>query len=138
MWCHPCLSFRAITARISTSLCLIPVEHIPLVVFLSPFLFLLSLFWCESRFFFPLWCLCPALRIHNHTVLPSSHNSSYVYTNDSGYTNISAKVGEDRSLPISLTSICILSNLSLIQCTAGRFLGLFIVYQTYFLQIVCV
>uniref|UniRef100_A0A8C8A3S3 Adhesion G protein-coupled receptor D1 n=1 Tax=Oryzias sinensis TaxID=183150 RepID=A0A8C8A3S3_9TELE len=34
----------------------------------------------------------PALRIHNHTVLPSSHNSSYVYTNDSGYTNISAKV----------------------------------------------
>uniref|UniRef100_A0A8C6Q323 Adhesion G protein-coupled receptor D1 n=1 Tax=Nothobranchius furzeri TaxID=105023 RepID=A0A8C6Q323_NOTFU len=34
----------------------------------------------------------PALRIHNHTVLPSSHNSSYVYTNDSTYTNISATV----------------------------------------------
>ncbi|KAJ0019525.1 hypothetical protein NQD34_007094 [Periophthalmus magnuspinnatus] len=32
------------------------------------------------------------LRIHNHTVLPSSHNSSYVYTNDSAYTNISATV----------------------------------------------
>ncbi|KAF3696053.1 Adhesion G-protein coupled receptor D1 G-protein coupled receptor 133 Precursor [Channa argus] len=32
------------------------------------------------------------LRIHNHTVLPSSHNSSYVYTNDSTYTNISATV----------------------------------------------
>lgn len=43
-------------------------------------------------------CLCPALRIHNHTVLPSSHNSSYVYTNDSAYTNISATVGEDQSL----------------------------------------
>uniref|UniRef100_A0A665WP11 Adhesion G protein-coupled receptor D1 n=1 Tax=Echeneis naucrates TaxID=173247 RepID=A0A665WP11_ECHNA len=34
----------------------------------------------------------PALRIHNHTVLPSSHNSSYVYTNDSAFTNISATV----------------------------------------------
>ncbi|XP_028313815.1 adhesion G-protein coupled receptor D1 isoform X2 [Gouania willdenowi] len=34
----------------------------------------------------------PAIRIHNHTVLPSSHNSSYVYTNDSAYTNISATV----------------------------------------------
>ncbi|XP_054630095.1 adhesion G-protein coupled receptor D1 isoform X1 [Dunckerocampus dactyliophorus] len=32
------------------------------------------------------------LRIHNHTVLPSSHNTSYVYTNDSAYTNISATV----------------------------------------------
>ncbi|XP_056448136.1 adhesion G-protein coupled receptor D1 isoform X2 [Gadus chalcogrammus] len=32
------------------------------------------------------------LRIHNHTVLPSSHNSSYVYSNDSAYTNISATV----------------------------------------------
>ncbi|XP_046904073.1 adhesion G-protein coupled receptor D1 isoform X1 [Hypomesus transpacificus] len=32
------------------------------------------------------------LRIHNHTVLPSSHNSSSVYTNDSAYTNISATV----------------------------------------------
>lgn len=45
-----------------------------------------------------LHCLCPALRIHNHTVLPPSHNSSYVYTNDSAYTNISATVGEDPSL----------------------------------------
>ncbi|CAL8343213.1 unnamed protein product [Lota lota] len=35
------------------------------------------------------------LRIHNHTVLPSSHNSSYVYSNDSAYTNISATVGEN-------------------------------------------
>uniref|UniRef100_A0A665WME4 Adhesion G protein-coupled receptor D1 n=1 Tax=Echeneis naucrates TaxID=173247 RepID=A0A665WME4_ECHNA len=33
-----------------------------------------------------------SLRIHNHTVLPSSHNSSYVYTNDSAFTNISATV----------------------------------------------
>ncbi|XP_057688087.1 adhesion G-protein coupled receptor D1 isoform X2 [Corythoichthys intestinalis] len=32
------------------------------------------------------------LRIHKHTVLPSSHNTSYVYTNDSAYTNISATV----------------------------------------------
>ncbi|XP_068594734.1 adhesion G-protein coupled receptor D1 [Brachionichthys hirsutus] len=32
------------------------------------------------------------LRIHNHTVLPPSHNSSSVYTNDSAYTNISATV----------------------------------------------
>lgn len=43
-------------------------------------------------------CHCPALRVHNHTVLPSSHNSSYVYTNDSAYTNISATVGENQSL----------------------------------------
>lgn len=43
----------------------------------------------------PLVFLCPAVRVHNHTVLPSSHNSSYVYTNDSAYTNISATVGED-------------------------------------------
>ncbi|KAJ3604356.1 hypothetical protein NHX12_029097, partial [Muraenolepis orangiensis] len=34
----------------------------------------------------------PAPRIHNHTVVPSSHNSSYVYSNDSAYTNISATV----------------------------------------------
>ncbi|KAK2840674.1 hypothetical protein Q7C36_012253 [Tachysurus vachellii] len=32
-----------------------------------------------------------ALRIHNHTVLPT-HNSSSVYTNDSAYTNISVSV----------------------------------------------
>ncbi|TSO88068.1 Adhesion G-protein coupled receptor D1 [Bagarius yarrelli] len=32
-----------------------------------------------------------ALRIHNHTVLPT-HNSSSVYTNDSAYTNISISV----------------------------------------------
>uniref|UniRef100_A0A6Q2YGD4 Adhesion G protein-coupled receptor D1 n=1 Tax=Esox lucius TaxID=8010 RepID=A0A6Q2YGD4_ESOLU len=34
----------------------------------------------------------PALQIHKHTVLPPSHNSSSVYTNDSAYTNISATV----------------------------------------------
>uniref|UniRef100_A0A8C7CQC3 Adhesion G protein-coupled receptor D1 n=1 Tax=Oncorhynchus kisutch TaxID=8019 RepID=A0A8C7CQC3_ONCKI len=33
-----------------------------------------------------------ALQIHKHTVLPSSHNSSSVYTNDSAYTNVSATV----------------------------------------------
>uniref|UniRef100_A0A6Q2Y557 Adhesion G protein-coupled receptor D1 n=1 Tax=Esox lucius TaxID=8010 RepID=A0A6Q2Y557_ESOLU len=32
------------------------------------------------------------LQIHKHTVLPPSHNSSSVYTNDSAYTNISATV----------------------------------------------
>lgn len=48
---------------------------------------------CESLLFFSTVC-CPAVRIHNHTVLPSSHNSSSVYTNDSAYTNISATVGE--------------------------------------------
>ncbi|KAM9546966.1 adhesion G-protein coupled receptor D1-like isoform 2-T2 [Salvelinus alpinus] len=32
------------------------------------------------------------LQIHKHTVLPSSHNSSSVYTNDSAYTNVSATV----------------------------------------------
>lgn len=36
-----------------------------------------------------------ALQIHKHTVLPSSHNSSSVYTNDSAYTNVSATVGEE-------------------------------------------
>lgn len=36
----------------------------------------------------------PALRIHNFTVLPS-HNSTFVYTNDSAYSNFSATVGED-------------------------------------------
>uniref|UniRef100_A0A803Y605 GTP-binding nuclear protein Ran n=1 Tax=Meleagris gallopavo TaxID=9103 RepID=A0A803Y605_MELGA len=35
-----------------------------------------------------------ALRIHNFTVLPS-HNSTFVYTNDSAYSNFSATVGED-------------------------------------------
>ncbi|XP_037536624.1 adhesion G-protein coupled receptor D1 [Nematolebias whitei] len=34
------------------------------------------------------------LRVHNHTVLPPPHNSSYVYTNDSAYTNISAIVAQ--------------------------------------------
>lgn len=62
----------------------------------SPVSPVLCLYRCESLCF--LCCLCPALRIHNHTVLPSSHNSSYVYTNDSAYTNISATVGEDPSL----------------------------------------
>lgn len=35
----------------------------------------------------------PALRIHNFTVLPS-HNSTFVNTNDSAYSNFSATVGE--------------------------------------------
>uniref|UniRef100_A0AAY4AZY0 Uncharacterized protein n=1 Tax=Denticeps clupeoides TaxID=299321 RepID=A0AAY4AZY0_9TELE len=33
-----------------------------------------------------------ALRVHNHTVLSTTHNSSSVYANDSAYTNISATV----------------------------------------------
>lgn len=49
---------------------------------------------CESLLFSFSTVCCPAVRIHNHTVLPSSHNSSSVYTNDSAYTNISATVGE--------------------------------------------
>lgn len=36
----------------------------------------------------------PALRIHNFTVLPS-HNSTFVNTNDSAYSNFSATVGEE-------------------------------------------
>ena len=35
----------------------------------------------------------PASRTHNLTVLPS-HNSTFVYTNDSAYSNFSATVGE--------------------------------------------
>lgn len=42
-----------------------------------------------------------ALRIHNHTVLSTSHNSSSVYANDSAYTNISATVGEDKEKTVS-------------------------------------
>lgn len=45
----------------------------------------------------------PALRIHNFTVLPS-HNSTFVYTNDSAYSNFSATVGED--LHFILFCIC--------------------------------
>lgn len=65
-------------------------------VFVSPYM-------CVIHYFSPL-SVCPALRIHNHTVLPSSHNSSYVYTNDSAYTNISATVGEDHSLSLKYMS----------------------------------
>lgn len=36
----------------------------------------------------------PALRIHNFTVFPS-HNSAFVNTNDSAYSNFSATVGEE-------------------------------------------
>lgn len=73
-----------------------------------------------------LCCLCPALRIHNHTVLPSSHNSSYVYTNDSAYTNISATVGEDQSLSAHWNSFVHhwLLSIVLSECThvcAGHF-----------------
>lgn len=72
----------------------------------SPCLLFVCLYRYESLFF-SLRCLCPALRIHNHTVLPSSHNSSYVYTNDSAYTNISATVGENPFLLFrSLKFIC--------------------------------
>lgn len=78
----------------SASLRLIPAHHVPPVVLLSLFSCVLCQCRCESPV--SLRCLCPALRIHNHTVLPSSHNSSYVYTNDSAYTNISATVGEDQ------------------------------------------
>lgn len=89
----------------SPSLCLIPVHHVPPIAFLSLFCLLFFCpYWCESLFFC-LCCLCPAIRIHNHTVLPSSHNSSYVY-NDSAYTNISAILGEDPSLFLSLKIIC--------------------------------
>lgn len=52
----------------------------------------------ESVLVLSLRCHCPAVRVHNHTVLPSSHNSSYVYTNDSAFTNISATVGENQTL----------------------------------------
>uniref|UniRef100_A0ACB8FYL6 Uncharacterized protein n=1 Tax=Sphaerodactylus townsendi TaxID=933632 RepID=A0ACB8FYL6_9SAUR len=34
-----------------------------------------------------------ALRVHNFTVLPPSNNSTFVYTNDSAYSNFSATVG---------------------------------------------
>lgn len=38
-------------------------------------------------------------------MLPSSHNSSSVYTNDSAYTNISATVGEHSVPPRLLLSL---------------------------------
>lgn len=84
----------------SASLCLIPADHVPLVVLLSPCPLLCVLLGVNHSCFFSTVC-CPAVRIHNHTVLPSSHNSSYVYTNDSAYTNISATVGE-HSVPLRL------------------------------------
>lgn len=40
----------------------------------------------------------PAFRTHNLTVLPS-HNSTFVSTNDSAYSNLSATVGEHASTP---------------------------------------
>lgn len=41
-------------------------------------------------------------------MLPSSHNSSYVYTNDSAYTNISATVGENLSVLLPEFYFCII------------------------------
>lgn len=58
---------------------------------------------------FPLMCLTlslmccpllpfhPALRTLNLTV-PLSHNATFVFTNDSAYSNLSATVGEHRGL----------------------------------------
>ena len=88
---------------------------LPLSICVTTLLFIFALSLSLSSFSFfsvsPYLSLCPALRIHNHTVLPSSHNSSYVYSNDSAYTNISATVGEDYvcSLNAHLFLHCILS-----------------------------
>lgn len=41
----------------------------------------------------------PVLRTHNLTVLPS-HNSTFVRTNDSAYSNLSATVGEHLHPPV--------------------------------------
>lgn len=45
----------------------------------------------------------PVLRTHNLTVLPS-HNSTFVRTNDSAYSNLSATVGEHLHLPSRVLS----------------------------------
>lgn len=42
----------------------------------------------------------PALRTHNLTV-PPSHNATFVFTNDSAYSNFSASVGEHRCWVLS-------------------------------------
>lgn len=42
----------------------------------------------------------PALRTHNLTV-PPSHNATFVFTNDSAYSNFSATVGEHPCLVLS-------------------------------------
>lgn len=42
----------------------------------------------------------PALRTHNLTV-PPSHNATFVFTNDSAYSNFSATVGEHRCWVLS-------------------------------------
>lgn len=95
----------------SASFCLIPADHVPLVVLLSPCPLLCVHIGVNHSCFLSTVC-CPAVRIHNHTVLPSSHNSSSVYTNDSAYTNISATVGEHsvparlRRCPDSLSRVC--------------------------------
>lgn len=107
MMCEVILSFlwplpprTLVTITLSHTCASHPSHCFPFTV-LSP-VFLSVLVWIT---FFCLCCFCPAIRIHNHTVLPSSHNSSYVY-NDSAYTNISAILGEDPSLFLSLKIIC--------------------------------
>lgn len=87
----------------SASFCPIPADHVPLVVLLSPCPLLCVHIGANHSCFSSTVC-CPAVRIHNHTVLPSSHNSSSVYTNDSAYTNISATVGEHPVPPRLLLS----------------------------------
>lgn len=48
----------------------------------------------------PLLSFHPALRTLNLTV-PLSHNATFVFTNDSAYSNLSATVGEHRGLVLS-------------------------------------
>lgn len=55
-----------------------------------PFVFCVTHSLC---FFFFLLLFHPALRTHNLTVL-LPHNSAFVYTNDSAYSNFPATVGE--------------------------------------------
>lgn len=53
---------------------------------------------CHSLLCFLFLLSLPAPRTHNLTVLPS-HNSTFVSTNDSAYSNLSATVGEHTSTP---------------------------------------
>lgn len=99
---------------------LIPAHHVPLFVAFS----LVSVSCVSLGLSHCMSLCCPALRIHNHTVLPSSHNSSYVYTNDSAFTNISATVGEHPSLlhhpPLAsiVISLCLFSGVRIVMCDA--------------------
>ena len=117
MWSHSGLKCCH-CALSSASLCLIPAHHVPPVVFLSLCLLLCAQIGVNHCCFL-LCCRCPAVRIHNHTVLPSSHNSSYVYTNDSAYTNISATVGEDQPL---LCSLKLIGALATVHCFSYLYL----------------